>query len=397
MATKSVKIGQFAHFMGSRAFGQPIELQFPTDLTKHKDLRVVVYAVGDPFTIEKTYDRQGIEKAKFKIGEHGPETATVTFTSDPGLAYGQRITIHLNGDRQPWYSGYAKSPSSAALHDGPWVEKFDGYFKELNSIIVGEPTADDFTNMEVTDIVKDIFTDYIGPKTPIEWAEGRIVEVGYDVASVSFDRTTGKKCLERLAEIAQNYRWGVDANLKLFFMPIEHGSYRQLYWTEGHEFLAGSVKEDWANLINKVFVKAGSVQTEGAASTNFIASASVATSYPTREKVKSAPEIFDADDATRWASNILDYYSEPITAANLKDVDIYGTGRIPLFGKIAFFDRAGNTENLIIKNVSYTISPDNYTAVVDLGAEPESYSTDILDLIRQDEDDGALTQANLNA
>ena len=415
MATQQLNIGSFgACIMGGRInpFGGPcVSEAYITTWDLTRGYRINVYVAGEPDVIESVFnsyaggpqeaDAAALIGCDFKIGERGCEEATVIFKSAITLAFGQRISIHLQNDKEPWYTGFCTGPpvpwnSKKAATTG-WAVKVQGYYKQLDWVIVGEPDAVTYQNMEIQDVIDDLVVNWIAAKTDIIFSTTAIQEVGYEVKNIRFDKTKGKKAIERLAEIAQNFRWGVDEYRYFFFIPKNLVPRPPIKAFQGHQFMDAEVTIDYSNIVNKIFVKAGEAQPDGAGgSTNFIGSVSVVTSYPLHELVETAPEILDEDDALRWAEGILEDRKDPKIKATVKHVLIDKINfKFPWWGQIQITDQAGNSHTLRIVSHQYKVRNTEYTATTQLGEAPIELENYIVDQLRKNEDNSDMIEANV--
>lgn len=419
-ATLELNQGAFGScIMGGRVnpFGGPCEMDvFITTWNLIRGYIIKVYKAGEPDVLEYLFNSyagapdSGVDASvisfDFKIGVRGCEEASVVFKNEVPIVFGQRISIHIWNDKEPWYTGFCTGPpiawNSGSTAQKGYVLKFQGYYKQLDWVMVGEPDPVTYQNMEIKDIIDDLVLNYIAAKTDIIFSTTAIWEVGYDVKNLRFDKTKAKKAIERLSEIAQNYRWGVDEYRYFFFFPKSLEPRPPLQMFQGVQFNDCDVSIDYSNLVNKIFVKAGETQPDGAGgSTNFIGSVSVVTSYPSIERVETAPEILDEDDALRWAQGILDDQSMPKIKATVKDYHPRGIfagspkGKPPWFGQLKINDQAGNTHTLDIISHTYRVTKDQLITITQLGEAPAELEQYLVDMLRKNEDNADMIEANL--
>jgi hypothetical protein len=149
----------------------------------------------------------------------------------------------------------ATNTSLINLNNGVQV-KFTGAGKASNDFEVGDSWtfgAIDF-DMEVANIVDDIITTFVEPKTDIVYDAAKIIATGYDATYIKFDKVTAKKALQDLADLAQSYVFGVDEEKDFYFKAVSTAVNN-----DAIRFIAKNVKtftydEDISKIVNKIYM-----------------------------------------------------------------------------------------------------------------------------------------------
>jgi hypothetical protein len=306
--------------------------------------------------------------------------ATFKWSDDDGLTW-EATTV-------------ATSASLITLNNGVKV-KFTAAGKASNDFEVGDSWtfgAIDF-DMEVANIVDDIITTFVEPKTNIVYDAAKIITTGYKATYVKFDKVTAKKALQDLADLAQNYTFGIDEEKDFYFKAISTAVNE-----DAIRFVAKSVKtftydEDVSKIVNKIYIRAGSI-TDGSNYIGFVESSPSQTSYGLKEKILVAPTVLNVDDATRWGTYKLNSVKDPILKGKASTLTLNKI-LIKAFGKARIFDENGNKYELPIKKVSYKVSSQGITCDMELGELDQSIQDEFLGLIRDLKNEELLQASNV--
>jgi hypothetical protein len=290
-------------------------------------------------------------------------------------------------------TGVATNTSLINLNNGVQI-KFTGAGKASNDFEVGDIWtfgAIDF-DMEVSNIVRDIVTTFIEPKTDIVYDVAKIISTGYTATYVKFDKVTAKKAIQDLADLAQSYMFGVDEERDFYFKAVSTAVNN-----DAIRFITKNVKtftydEDISKIVNKIYIRAGSL-TAGSNYIGFVESGPSQSAYGLKEKILVAPNVLDVDDATRWGTYKLNSLKDPVLKAKASIVTLNKI-LIKAFGKARIFDENGNKYELPIKKITYKISTQGITCDMELGDLEQPIQEEFLDLIRDLKNEELLQASN---
>ena len=319
----------------------------------------------------------------------GVDPSTLPFT----VEYNQGIEIYLYHDANPWYAGYILKKTPAGSTERPWKIEGAGYYNQLETCIVDQ----DYATIEIAAIVHDLMSSYVEEKTDIVYAEYKIVQTAYTVSDIRFDHTKAKKAIQQLADLAQNYIFGVDEERELFFHgtdpTVNPAAIFHLGTPRIKEF---DLEEDSETVRNRIYVKAGLLS--GSPQTNVQATCQDYNSqvlYGIREDVMTAPSIRDATDAERWGNWQVDQQKRPQQKAKVSWVDCSG-GKIKPTGKAQITDINGTAHRLAIEKVSYKISDAGIDCALQLGQPEKSLGGILKDLLFDVANEELLQQQNVS-
>lgn len=396
------RICQLNGFIGGRILGEP----------RHFCVEIIQYATGAEGWKIVFYDK---DDKTLKLGElssdignaavnsltfdwaktgcgdfdlsFGVDPATLSFT----IEYNQGIEIYLYHDSNPWYAGYITEMPVSGSTARPWRIKGAGYFNQLETCVVDQ----NFTTQEVSDIVRDLMTEFIEDKTDIIYADHKISETEYTAADIRFDHVSAKKAVSQLKDLAQSFVVGVDENRELFFWGTSHLVNPRALYTAGKNIDGFDPKEDAEKVINRVYVKAGLL--DGAPKSNIQATVTDFNSqilYGLREKVMTAPTIRDADDAERWGRWQLEDNKYPKKKAKIKWADC-STGLLKPEGKARILGVDGSVHEMPIEKITYTVG-NGIGCSVSLGDIEPDMGTVLRDLLFSIANEELLQQANMS-
>lgn len=362
----------------------------------------------------KIYDTAGIKLAelsneiqqgilgemKFDLIEAGCGKFEFTLLkeyTDVEIKYNHRIDIHLFGSTSPWYSGYIIDRPKKGSTEKIYKYGGFGYFNQLETCIVDQQyNATTFPNASdryVSKIVDHIIRTFVEPKTDIVYNAGKILGMTFVATDIKFDKTTAKKALQDLVEIAQDYRMGVNENRQFFFGPLDTQTNVDCIKFVGKHLKTIIFDEDVSKIINRVYIKAGKI-TSGSNYIGMVEDTTSEDAYGLREKVLTIPAALTLSDAVRWGNYQLSSLKDPIQKAKVTGIELQNT-IIKAEGKARIFDEEGNKYEFPIKRVSYKISDDGIIADIELGELDLPISGEILELLRAVKNEEYLQAGNI--
>jgi len=266
------------------------------------------------------------------------------------VGFRTRVDIHPYFDPSPWFTGFIQTiPQTGQKR--PFEYTGFGFFDQLDWITITQS----YESQDVTDIVKDIIQNHVAPNTQIIYNAAKIETTGYTVNSIDFDHAFAKDAIQTLADMAQNYEFGVDDSREFYFMAVDT-AIRYSYWV-GKHFQNIEIEEDPFSVRNKLYIKLGEIQAGGS---NIIGSVQDDTSistYGLREEVITVPESLNSADATRWANLILSEKKVPEVKVKIMNIIFDETkARIIAQGKARITVEGGTEYSLFIEAVSYSIT-----------------------------------------
>lgn len=293
-----------------------------------------------------------VVNVEFELRTLGCGAFSFILDDEPGFAIGfrTRIDIHPYFDPTPWFTGFIQTiPRTGQKR--PFEYTGFGFFDQLDWITI----TDSYTSDDVANIVKDIINTYVAPNTQIIYNAAKVIATGYTVQSIDFDHTFAKDAIQTLADMAQDYEFGVDDSREFYFRPITT-TVQYSYWV-GKHFQNVDIKEDPFTVRNKLYIKLGEIQAGG---TNIIGSVQNNDSinaYGLKEEIITAPESLNSADATRWANMILSELKDPAVRAKIINMIFDETkAKIIAKGKARITMYEGTEYSLFIKAVSYSIT-----------------------------------------
>ena len=262
--------------------------------------------------------------------------------------------------------------------------------------IYNSSTFPDAGDRDIGEIARHVMTTYIEPNTDVVYDATLIVAAGFTATDVRFDRVSAKKAIEQLADMAQNYVYGVNALRKFYFKALDTtvnaNAVRFVGKTIG-EFDVS--EEDVNNVLNDIDIVSGLI-TDGS---NYIATVSDAYSqelYGKRWGKLTIPEVLSINDATQWGEYQLEKYKDPQVSAKCTDVSILNYTKVEATGKARVFDINGVKYELYIKKVTYKISGSGGISMDwELGNITMPIEQQIIDILRKVRDQEVLQASNV--
>lgn len=342
---------------------------------------------------------------QFELTKTGCGGATLSFKKFPSFTevmYGQRISIHLFGDKRPWYSGYVMTrPDSGGTSDDYKITCY-GYFNKLERVLIfGE-----YANKEIAEIVKDICRQ-AEKKTGIVFNQSKIYKVGYNISKIVFDGVSAKEALEQLSEFATDYVYGVDEYHEFYFkLRTDEINEEARFWVGAHlnSFIPS---QDISKIVNYARIKGAAVDGEGESWLATVEDKQSQNEYGISEAVWTLPTAYTAADAERWGQSELDKVKNPKLSAKVGGVElnypkpdgVFWVRRLSVDGQALITDTDGKARQYPITKLKYMISGDKgISCDMELGEPPTPpISKYLLDIERNARNNELLQQASNKA
>ena len=342
---------------------------------------------------------------QFELTKTGCGGATLSFKKFPAfteIMYGQRISIHLFGDKRPWYSGYVMTrPDSGGTSDDYKITCC-GYFNKLERVLIfGE-----YANKGIAEIVKDICRQ-AEKKTGIAFNQSKIYKVGYNISKIVFDGVSAKEALEQLSEFATDYVYGVDEYHEFYFKPrVDEINEEARFWVGNHlnSFIPS---QDISKIVNYARIKGATVDGEGESWLATVEDKASQEQYGISEAVWTLPTAYTAKDAERWGQSELDKVKNPKLSAKVGGVElnypkpdgVFWVRRLSVDGQALITDTDGKARQYPITKLKYTVSGDKgINCDMELGEPPTPpISKYLLDIERNARNNELLQQASNKA
>lgn len=291
-------------------------------------------------------------------------------------------------------TGVTTSASAISLNNGVTVTFSNG--DEGTSFEAGDFWtfgAQDF-DMEISNIVEDIVKTFIEPKTNIVYNPSKLEDTDYIATYVKFDKVSAKDAFQDLADIAQNFVFGVDEYRELFFSQKDTTINNDLIKFIGKHVEKFEPEEDIDDVRNKLYIRCGAI-TDGSNYIGYVEDSASKLLYGLREDVVTSPTVLDSDDALRWGQYKLTQVKDAKQQAKLTNIDIDRV-HVKAEGKARIFDRTGVAYEIEIVKVSYKITSKGMLCDIELGAEDIPIEQQFLKMIRDIKNQEILQAANLS-
>lgn len=330
-----------------------------------------------------------ISSLTFELQDFGCGAFSIEMSELPTftIGYRTRVVIYPYFDSTPWFSGYVKTVPQPGQSIRPYVFEGFGFFEQLDWVLV----TGSYAGIDVAAAVADIVQNTVAANTQILYNAAKIESTGYTISAtgLDFDHVTAKEALQSLADIAQEFEFGVDNSMEFFFRARETAETHQRW--AGLHFADVEISEDPSEIVNRIHVKGGTIQSGGSNIIGTVSDAASIAANGLHEAVETAPEILDYDDAMRWAAQILAEKKDPIQSAQLTGIILDDTkAMIEARGLMRVTGHDGTSYSLDIARVEYTISPAGIRADVELGKLEEPMEKTILDIMRRVEEESRL-------
>lgn len=179
----------------------------------------------------------GCERFSFTLAE---PYKTVTISSN------YRMEIYLfNQQEVPWFTGYLETIPQEGTEKKQTYTGYGYYGKFANKLVTMIKTG-----TEVSEIAEeDVLDDEIIPNYDILKNSDKIEEVYTLKGTFQTEREYARDIIKRLAEIAQNYEFGVDREREFYFRTIDT-SIKEKLWI-GRDVDTFTPKSDPKDLVNR--------------------------------------------------------------------------------------------------------------------------------------------------
>jgi len=344
------RICQAFGFVGGRIIGAPYEFSATTlgigeYVTGAVGWRVLFYDKSDKTQkigeLSSDIGEGRVTRIKFTLAETGCGSFRIDLAVDPlslpfTVEYNQGIEICLYHDITPWYAGYITQMPVKGTTRRPWTIGGSGYFNQLEDCLIKK----NYTNTEISDIVRDLVDTTIEEKTDIMFADHKVIKTSYKVKDIRFKYPSAKKAINQLAELAQDFIFGVDHERELFFRGRSSEVNAAAILFVGKNIQNFPIDETTDDLANRIIVRAGKIaDTPKTPIRAIVDDGTSQLQYGLREKVMTADFIRDDDDAKKWGRFHLNDLKSPKKKAKIPWVDIGSLGRIDAYGKARIITR----------------------------------------------------------
>lgn len=393
MFGRSVKFGRWI-FAGPVRTSTSITINYPK-IDNHFDLDFYDSSGLRTASISNDMKNSPLLSCEFELDEHGCAAFDFTLAKDHGIniGYNQRVDVRLFGSISPWYSGFVQERPVEGTTEDTRTYKGYGFFEQLDNVIVESAT---YNNTEISAITRDIIQNYIENRTGAHWNSSRVYSTGYTATTLTFDHVSAKDALKQLAEFAVNYVYGVDERRRVFFKA------RNLSINENSRFVIGyhidtfKPEEDVTTVVNKVYVKGGSLNNSGSNIMYVCSDADSIAAYGLRAAVLSIPSAYSDSDAARWGENQLSTKKTPQRTAKvdgihtnvaMRNIRPEGCARITSNDGKCVYDYP-------IKKVKYKMSGEGIKMTMTLGEYENDVSQVILQMERDAKNAEAISDGN---
>ena len=168
------------------------------------------------------------------------------------IAYNYKVEIYLFNHFSPWFTGYIEEVPDTAGTDSIQNYTGYGYFEKCNKKLVN----DNFTAQEISAIATTVLDDDIIANYPaITKNTDKIEATGYTLAgTLQFERQFAKDVFTLLADIANNYEFGVDQDAEFFFRAIDT-TILERFWVGTH-ITDFTPEKDYNQIVNRWYIYA---------------------------------------------------------------------------------------------------------------------------------------------
>ena len=244
------------------------------------------------------------------------------------------IEIFMLGSNEAWYTGIIERRPAESIEDQKALTFSGfGFINQLDTVFVDRSYS---AGIEISEIVLDIFTRDIAPNTSIRFNSSNFSDTFYNIrGDIEFKNQTARQCLKRLADLANNFSFGVDERREFFFKPKSTQVNSDAIYFMGRDLSSFPIKEDPSNLANKLIVKSGAIY-QGDNFTTTVQDQDSIDKYGLIPKIVTAPELKNLDDLTRWANYQLSLTKEVKEQVAISDVS-FRKKKIKAEGKAKIF------------------------------------------------------------
>lgn len=340
-----------------------------------------------------------ISDISFDLTENGCGSFNFTLCAPPSydIGYKNWVEIYLYRSARPWFSGIVETrPHRYSTKNSSFKFSGFGFFNQLDTCLVDKIYP---AGMLIELIVEDIIKEFVIQKTNIVFLQSNISNTNIVTnGELDFTKVKAKQAFQTLADIAQNFVFGVDEKKAFFFRPISEQVTNEMCFFEGKHFVDLPVTEDPTKIFNRAYIKGGAVN-DG---TNFLVTLNDTESqgkYGIIETVLTAPEILTVEDATRWGTYQLQKNAEVLQQATLKNVE-HNKKILKAKGKARLTPNGsdGTQElELFVKKTKWKISSQGVVCDVELGEVEQVFENQFLGLMRDIKIQELLQQSNVRS
>jgi len=306
-------------------FPQPVQIDFATKSA----CKVTFFSrygkkIGE---VSTEVESAQILKLSCTLTESGCGAASFILSSMPPFTIdlGFTIDIHFFQSPAPWYSGILMQVPQGfpGGREADFEFRAFGFVQLLEKCLLRadaiSPTSYAFT--DVTSIAFRLANDFLAPRLGINVNPSKIEAAYYNAYGLNFELATAKKAYQDLADIAQDYVFGVDAFRDLFFRRRE-GEYRSTQSArQTHNASDIVVSRDMEKVVNRVHVKGAKIPGD-AGWLYFADNPDSQLMYGLREEMQTAPTLTTKADVMRWADYQLLQYADPDEAVSLSLTEV---------------------------------------------------------------------------
>lgn len=357
---------------------------YPPSVLVERGFKVVFYHATTGAKIgELGSDVQNVRISElgFELMDFGCGAFSLKLDQAPAFAVGYRtrVAIHPYFDTVPWFMGFIQEiPGPGSKR--PLEYKGFGFFEQLDWVTVSGSYS---AGQDVALIVKDIIEHTIAPHTQIIYNAAKVETTGYlTTGQLDFDLVFAKDALQALADIAQNYEYGVD-NEREFFFRAQSSDISKALW-HGKHFQDEEITIDPNGIRNRLYVRVGQIQADGSNLIGTIQDSASITANGLREEIVTVPEVLDEDDGLQWAGYVLGQKKDPVTQAKVIGFFLdRDKAKVEARGRIRLTSAEGGEYTLPVKRVSYKISAAGILADIELGRLIVPFEQHLLDILRR--------------
>lgn len=190
--------------------------------------------------------------AEFSFSAYSKYCTDIIFGANYNIQIYRRNPTTKNFDL--WYQGRIedKEYNVSGQEEIVTINGF-GYQSALSDVLVDEV----YTDMEVSDIVKDILDNFVVPNTRITYDNADIEATGVTVDTLEFNNVKAGEALKTLSEAVGSREWGVDRNRKFFFKAWS--SQIGFNYALGRRIRNLKVNNSSRNIANHIIVQGGDI------------------------------------------------------------------------------------------------------------------------------------------